>query len=666
MHPPLATRLASALGSVDELLSLTVPPLAAIGQVVCGAEAHATPLPLRASEWGAVQITLLTNTLVTWASALDRDLLDSILRGWFTPSGSGAFVWRDTLSTLSLLLVTPQHAQTKILMRQVLQNLAPDQAVTNLLSSANENATRREMEWRTSVAQLIALPVRVANVWEMDAAQILDQECVSANSIFLSGVSCAVDSNIEAHSGGLAVLVSRLASSGYVARDTRGPSFWETLVPCMLKPERQSARYASAWQNLWQNLPQSAQEVVAYSLCTFLDQRLQSTGCAWPVASAEQAPASEGRAFLSARATEATRAVCALLDLVIGDVSGATKADLVRLSPVHVPPWTPLMGACLVHWIVSPSDAPEVIPIFVNIWGDQTRCRRASRKEEQLLTVMLASCVHSDRQVLERVSLSSAFLGGVSAHLENADGGVRRLGMLVAELFSAASGRALTFPSSVWDGRGDLREVARVIRAYAMAESPPAAAAVASADILCVKSAQPQPKTTLTQAPRRQAPPTRTLPTRIPKSTPAESNLIQVIEPDEEPDGFKTYAHESESESESESDSDGDDPEARNVAMDLAGMDDNALRQVPETDTLDKAFNKKQRPPVYIGELVPLLREQDYKANRMALKHAEPLIRRKTRWGSELRMLTQLTSRKCDRCVCRAMRPAEHIRNVVV
>ena len=51
---------------------------------------------------------------------------------------------------------------------------------------------------------------------------------------------------------------------------------------------------------------------------------------------------------------------------------------------------------------------------------------------------------------------------------------------------------------------------------------------------------------------------------------------------------------------------------------------------------LDAALRKKPRVPVYIYELVPLLRERAYRANKLALKHAEPLIRRKTGWGAEI------------------------------
>ncbi|WFD36083.1 telomere binding protein [Malassezia cuniculi] len=634
MQQPLATRLVGRIASVEELLGLVEPPLAAIGETLHRSEAYAAPVELlRESEWAAVQLALLSNTLVTWASALDDRVLDGLLRGWFAPTQpAGAFVWRHTLATLSLVLSKTPHEETKRLVERILSRLDPRDMVEKVLSTPNAVPSRRDMDWRACVTQLVALPVRVANVWETAAPHVLDQD------VFLGGLARSVDALLPRYPAQLAVLVARMASSGYVARDTRGPSFWGSLVPVMLS-KIENGSYARAWRTMWNELPQSAQETLAYSLCAYLDTRLDAAGFAWPVGSGEHAPGAEGRAFLSADAAQAVHAACALMDLVVSDASGATKADLLRLLPTCVPPWTPLMGACIAKWTVTVDDAAEIVPIFVSIWGDQTRCRRASRKEEQFLAVLLASCMKSDAAVLKSVSLSQPFLAGVSAHLESVDGGIRRLGMLVAELLSAACGQALAFPASVWDGRGDLKEASRVIRAYAALQSPdPDPACWARVlDIRQEKEAPPAP----TPKPRSE-PVTRILPVRIAPKAPPKPSLIQVIEPDEpeELDGFKTYAH---SDSEPEFGTSGDEDEdeddgrdAQNIAADLAGVDSSALNKVPDTDTLDKAFHKKQRPPVYIGELPPLLREQDFKANRTGLKHAEALIRRKTGWGSEI------------------------------
>ncbi|SPO37583.1 uncharacterized protein PSFLO_03058 [Pseudozyma flocculosa] len=70
---------------------------------------------------------------------------------------------------------------------------------------------------------------------------------------------------------------------------------------------------------------------------------------------------------------------------------------------------------------------------------------------------------------------SASFLDGVSCHLEHADPHVRRTGMLVAEIVSAkskagastskAEAKALNFGRAVWDGIGQGKEEARVLRA---------------------------------------------------------------------------------------------------------------------------------------------------------------------------------------------------------
>ena len=601
MHQPLAARLAAPLGSVDELLRLVVPPLAAIGEAPRGTEAYADPVHLRDAECAAVQHVLLTNTLVTWAPALGEGLVDALLQAWFTPDGPhGARVWRDTVATLSLILAAAPNEHTKRLIEAVLRHMDGGKLIDRFLAAGPPAPA-----WRTAVAQLVALPTRVANVWQHASRLDPDQ--------FLASATAAIDTHIETHTDELAVLVVRLTSTGFVAKDARH-SFWGTLVPRMLA-RLEHETYRRAWSALRAQLPHAAQETFVYALCTYLDRRLDATGCAWPVARTEHAPGQEGRAFQSPTAVEAVHAATALLHCIVADESGATKADLVRLTPAHVPPWTPLMAVCLAHWIVTPHDAAEVLPLFVDVWADPTRSRRASRKEELFLTTLLAACMHTHTDVLAHVSLSHPFLSGVSAHLENADGGIRRLGMLIAELVSAKVGRPLSFPAAVWDGRGEMREDARVIRALAL--SPPTAPPDPRTwtALLCEDAPAPSP----TPPVRRSKPQTRALPPRVP---PQARPLIEEIEPEEEGE-FKMYAHESDGEKE-DVDEDEDEDEEEGDSADPSG-------------TLDKALHKKRRPPVYVGELAPLLRDDDYRANRLALKHAEPLIRRKTGWGNEVR-----------------------------
>lgn len=613
MHQPLAARLAAPLGSVDELLRLVVPPLAALGEAPRGTEAYAEPVHLRDAEWAAVQHVLLTNTLVTWAPALGERLVDALLQGWFTPDGAhGARVWRSTVATLSLLLATAPSEATKGLMEAVLRHMDGGKLVDRLLA-----AEPPAPAWRTAVAQLVALPTRVANVWQH--ASRLDPD------LFLASATAAIDTHVETHADALAVLVARLTSTGFVAKDARH-SFWGTLVPRMLA-RLEHETYRRAWSALRAQLPHAAQETLVYALCTYLDRRLDATGCAWPVARTEHAPGQEGRAFLSPTAVEAVHAATALLHCIVADESGATKADLVRLAPAHVPPWTPLMAVCLARWIVTPHDAAEVLPLFVDVWADPTRSRRASRKEELFLTTLLAACMHAPTDVLAHVSLSHPFLSGVSAHLENADSGIRRLGMLIAELVSAAVGRPLTFPAAVWDGRGEMREDARVIRALAL--SPPTAPPDRRTwtALLCEDAPAPRPPPPV----RRARPQTRALPPRV---QPHARPLIEEIEPEEEGE-FKTYAHESDEEGVGEGDEDEEDEEGEGEDAGVGGEEEGD--SADPSGTLDKALHKKRRPPVYVGELAPLLRDDDYRANRLALKHAEPLIRRKTGWGNEVR-----------------------------
>lgn len=526
--------------------------------------------------WGLLQHALLTDLLVTWAPALEAaGRLDAVLKSYFYPEDAD-FVHVHTLATCTDLLAarTTLHDATRDALARVLLRLDPAALVAHVLRSTAGDA-RHEWLWRDAVAQMVALPARVANAagaWAADAPRGETPTAALADAYarwpaqLAAGIDAALD---VARAPALAVLVTRLARTGHVA----APAFWDTLVPRMLARREETA---DAWAALYASLDESVQDGYLVALVRALDAHMATTPYAWPVAGAEHAPGAEGRAFLSEAALAHARAAYAALAIAAGRTAEG-RVDVAQHAR------TPLLGVALGAWLAEERGA---LADVLSLWCARARIARASARHEETLVAMLLAAARGASDTLTHWAHTPAFLEGVAAHLDHSDPGLRRLGMLVAEVVSAATDTPVRFPPSVWDGRGEGREAARVLRALwesawrvdvgAIAWAPPNAAA---------------PSRRAAAEPRR--PPASV---RLPRRAPARP-LVQEITP---------------------------------AAPAAPAMPPETPLVYPSDDV------PTQRPPVYVYELVPLVREHNYDANRLALQHAEALIRRKTNWGGEV------------------------------
>lgn len=435
--------------------------------------------------------------------------------------------------------------------------------------------------------------------------------------------------------------MAKLVRAGYVTHDIHG-CFWHEVLPAVVARATPNSPafpllYTQAWAAVFAHLGASAQGTLVFALARQLDVCLAKTHCAWPVALEEHSPGTEGRAFLSANAATARNAAYAILTLVAqGDM--LEPLELVRIGPAYPSTtWSPLLCQALVPWMRF-----SALDVLVGYWADSERCARTSVKQEQMLTALLLLHTAGTDAKVRWTSLAHTptFLQGVSAHLDHTDALVRRLGMLVAECVSAAAvspeAAPLRFPTSVWDGRGEGREVCRVLRAMrdafdwarvvAAPHTPEAWAAALQLDATPSPTAVAcPPAATWTCKPPRAPLTTRRLPERVPPKAPAAASsaprgpLIQVL--DDPTSEFHTYAS----------------PMDHDVSSD-EGQDSSDTEDDPSdpSGTLDAAFSKPLRAPVYIYELAPLAREREVRAQKMLLKHAEPLLRRKTGWGYEI------------------------------
>ncbi|KAI3476083.1 hypothetical protein L1887_62389 [Cichorium endivia] len=147
-------------------------------------------------------------------------------------------------------------------------------------------------------------------------------------------------------------------------------------------------------------------------------------------------------------------------------------AALSRVSQSPVLAW-----AWATYLLRAPvRDRLDCLTAALERWADTARLARVLVDEELFLSTLivciLASIASGSRELedaLVAVAHSRAVLDGVSAHLAHADPLVRRTGMLVGELLSERTarpgGKTLSFGAAIWNGTGEGREEARVLRA---------------------------------------------------------------------------------------------------------------------------------------------------------------------------------------------------------
>ncbi|WFC93789.1 telomere binding protein [Malassezia brasiliensis] len=639
--------------SIEALLGIVLPPLAwvdALPQTFQAQYGHAAAPPALGAWWASVQHTLLSNTLITWGEALKKKKLYSVvLDGYFAPTSERADkVWQFTLATCSEQFSAAtqrsdakMHPYTREALTHILSRLSQNALVPRLLRAASDerNAAACDLAWSECVTQLVSLPTRAANVYQHNTPSWIAQDA------FLMRVAIDWEGALSLGPPAyMAELVAKLAKSGFVAHRAQGACFWAAVLPRVMQHVETSEgvpflpSYTQAWRAVMGHLG-SQRGALVYALAQQLDAHLARTRRAWPLALDEHAPGTEGRLFLSPEASVARDAAYAFLALV-AYTDDDDPMELVHMGKSYPATlYTPLLSLAIASWL-----HPRALDDLVEFWADATRCAHTSVKQEQFITTMLLAYTTGEDLREEWISLaqSEMFLQGVSAHLDHDDPVVRRLGMLVAECVSARTvapgGMPLRFPASVWDGRGDGREVCRVLRAmsttfsfaavkHAHSDRTQWSSALQLDAQECVMVTAPAP----VPATARTSPPTRRLPARVsPKAAPpAPRPLIEVLDEDDatpDTDEFHTYAEPIDHAMSSDEGVDTSDDEGDAAP----GTDEGA------SGTLDTAFQKRRRAPVYIHELAPLARERDVHAQKLLLKHAEALVRRKTGWGMEI------------------------------
>lgn len=298
--------------------------------------------------------------------------------------------------------------------------------------------------------------------------------------------------------------------------------------------------------------------------------------------------------------------------------------------------WSPLLARSLVRWVtLSTSDhgTLQVISLLaLQHCSDSRQISVGSVSRHTFLALLvllpLASITFPRRaEVARALSEREEFFTAVAEGLKSLRGGIRHLGMLVAELVTGwatgqQEGGGVDFGKETWEGAGEGREVAREVRTVVSKWQSWEGGDGWKAGL---REWADEVDSSLVKLVPRPAPPVnpaRKAETSKKEAPPAKKPMIQVIGDDEPL-------------------SSDDDDELRPFASGPPVQNDPLAPTLEELETgeigLHAIRKKPPRDPVYVQEVSEYLRDTDnVERLRVGLEKAEEVIRRKAGWGTEL------------------------------
>lgn len=505
--------------SVEDVLQTFLVPLQPLlGNEVANAffdaplafsSTSANPLPT-VSVIEATQEALLVKISIDWQDALvQHGVFDKLLEACFFASPTTMARARGLLQQCGLRVIsrvlssgrkhsssteasgTALHPLVCSAILLVCNRAASLLSMDSLVQSvqAEPNQARKRISWSETLRLLTSFPDRVANFMLGKVPDALGREEWNAR-VIVRGLAHALKKPTEAaqqHGRAqlLAEVVSHLGKSGYLAT-IPAPStdaqlaFWPVFLLNAVTDDAQES-VAQQWLSLSIELNEETRNRVCRSLIMTLDDVARRSVGTSIVSAAERArPGSEGSIFLSPTAHTFIAAAWTVFDkFLVQDSDDENEPPAFLALALSSIPQVPIM-AWVWGFLLTHTQTKQVVPLLdqtLQHWADQTRLKRSTLDQEQYLTTfitcLLASTPPSSgeegKRTLMHVSRSPALLEGVSRHLEHPDPTIRRLGMLIAELISAKTtaegAKGLQFGRGLWDGMGQGREEARVLRA---------------------------------------------------------------------------------------------------------------------------------------------------------------------------------------------------------
>ncbi|EJU02519.1 hypothetical protein DACRYDRAFT_51119 [Dacryopinax primogenitus] len=583
----------------------------------------------------SLQTTILERIVVDWYDALKQEgNLEHTITQYFVPSPS-SFLDASLvgMSAYDILLnAISRHGPKKeyrILpdvtihfILNMLSRLSVQYTLDTLHQGIFDNgldADSQDLLWNDCVKNLVVVPTKVANYIQGNSpavphsllpSEYFEKLCLSAETIIYrlskstnshQQMSCLIDS--------MSSLLEKLLRIGLFPSDyrTQPYSFFNTALGIierriLVTPDTEggtpSLSYSFLWQRLIASLTSMDSQQVIRSLLSCLDL-----------------PSALSRSTLSRQTIKRT---AYLLCRIFGPLSQTSESgkerwhNVIGLTVLSTrSEWNGGVSRIIACWAsgLANGSVPDINSMecladaALTVWTDVAFIKYSNRIRHEYMTVMFLLAISylppkSDKLI--NLSLNPKFLQSMTAYMEHSDPFIRRLGLLVVEVLSAATrveGKALTFGTEMWEGDDEGKEFCRELRALIVERD-------VDADL--TSEAAGEPVAEVQQAP--------SVPFDVSLSL---TNPTRQLEPDDsDDDSLMGY----------------DSVEALVSAPSMEELDENE-----KDPTLNNGKTKKVPKPVYLADLGAFFQDsKDPDRLQLALSSAVELIRRKKNYGTEL------------------------------
>ncbi|KAI5899883.1 uncharacterized protein SCHCODRAFT_02561678 [Schizophyllum commune H4-8] len=605
---PDAETLLTLLAAPLDSISLLAPPLRKYNanSLPSGTFSIARHVP-------QIQTALIQHIVPTWDIVLEEKQAMPIVTQYFCPDSfyySTPAAGEIVIHALSTIISLPlTDFSIRMLARIAIEY--PIDRIHAAIFQSKSYTSKESLAWEDYIRDLCTVPGKVANFFAATRAPppALDYEPYFSH--VCTRFECLVSAlPPQGALPSLTYVLIKLANVGVFPPtppvERSRPSFWRTTLP-IIRRKLDNKKYAHAWSELLAAIPATTTtQIILVSLFAALEVNEKGTDGSAPQ-----------RALVKREAR-----------VLVGVLGYATKDSQIRDLAFGImlgKEWKELHGRIFVCWTASASwngtnieGLELLLKDVLDLWSSPDHVKHSLLSRHQYITSLLlltASYFPPSHPSVARLAISPAFISGVSIYIGHMDTGVRRCGMLVAEMVARYANKSLDFGD--WDGNDRSSVWCRELRALLGARDM-------DADLSALDEQPdtdvPASQTTLFEDADEE------LTTSSAAAAGAQSAPITLTSTTyDSDDSLEGYVSPSSSRSPSPTPS--------------------SLAEIEKDPSLAVAPIKVPRP-VYLAQLGALLRgppgakplepQEEYKRLEVALNCAEELIRKKRGYGTEL------------------------------
>ncbi|KAH7930867.1 hypothetical protein BV22DRAFT_1124623 [Leucogyrophana mollusca] len=464
-------RLQTPVVDLPALLSLLCRPLDCIGLLppqfrrynldpISGRALNATKYIPR------LQRCLLENVLPTWEPVLAEEGLSSLVLQYFCPDAftfASAAAGDIAILAYSTVLSLPLKSYSIHLLVRLSKEYPIDR-LHDAVFSERQSSARHSVSWDECLRNVFAVPGKVANAFggkdvplELEHRVYFDNVSLRCEYLLYSLSSSA----FEGPPSSLTSLLTKLANHGVFPSSfplpPSQPSFYRVTLPVIRErlEEDRSKRYSTLWSSVVGSLPSIIiQQTILTSLFSSLAQ---------PPSSVMDASA-QGRGSIAREA--------ALLLGILGPLRPDTEIWDSALAVMATRDWNEAHARIFVCWAsggkshsIDLEALNDLLARVLDVWSAPDHVKYSLLSRHHYLTSMLLLIVSYFPLPSEQVTLlalSPSFISAIGLYISHLDNGVRRCGMLTAEMVAQRAGKQLDFGD--WEGNDESRSWARDVR----------------------------------------------------------------------------------------------------------------------------------------------------------------------------------------------------------